>query len=160
MPTDINDRLSISLFWLHCLLVSSLTNLILNHPYHTHCDFTHQSRNFLIYFFIARICPSGFAILSINLKLLFPRPRFLFASISLIYYSKYCKFAVHSCSARWHAAADDWWTYDLLPNQFLLRTCTTNDGLAYLTLRLLMSYIYGGRILDVSRSHTTTQHSR
>jgi len=29
-----------------------------------------------------------------------------------------------------------------------------------LTLRLLMSYIYGGPILDVSRSHTTTQHSR
>jgi len=31
-----------------------------------------------------------------------------------------------------------------------------------LTLRLLMSYIYiyGTPILDVSRSHTTTQHSR
>ena len=29
-----------------------------------------------------------------------------------------------------------------------------------LTLRLLMSYIYGAVILDVSRSHTTTQHSR
>jgi len=29
-----------------------------------------------------------------------------------------------------------------------------------LTLRLLMSYIYGARILDVSRSQTTTQHSR
>ena len=28
------------------------------------------------------------------------------------------------------------------------------------TLRLLMSYIYGAPILDVSRSHTTTQHSR
>jgi len=36
--------------------------------------------------------------------------------------------------------------------------------LRYLTLRLLMSYIYihicGAPILDVSRSHTTTQHSR
>jgi len=31
---------------------------------------------------------------------------------------------------------------------------------SYLTLRLLMSYIYGAPILDVSRSHTTTQHSR
>jgi len=31
---------------------------------------------------------------------------------------------------------------------------------AYLTLRLLMSYTYGPPILDVSRSHTTTQHSR
>ena len=32
----------------------------------------------------------------------------------------------------------------------------------YLTLKLLMSYIYiyGAPILDVSRSHTTTQHSR
>jgi len=29
-----------------------------------------------------------------------------------------------------------------------------------LILRLLMSYIYGAPILDVSRSHTTTQHSR
>ena len=28
----------------------------------------------------------------------------------------------------------------------------------YLTLRRLMSYIYGAPILDVSRSHTTTQH--
>ena len=32
--------------------------------------------------------------------------------------------------------------------------------LSLLTLRLLMSYIYGAPILDVSRSHTTTQHSR
>jgi len=29
-----------------------------------------------------------------------------------------------------------------------------------LTLWRLMSYIYGAPILDVSRSHTTTQHSR
>ena len=29
-----------------------------------------------------------------------------------------------------------------------------------LTFRRLMSYIYGATILDVSRSHTTTQHSR
>ena len=29
-----------------------------------------------------------------------------------------------------------------------------------LTLGLLMSYIYGAPILNVSRSHTTTQHSR
>jgi len=29
-----------------------------------------------------------------------------------------------------------------------------------LTLRLLMSYVYGAPILDVSRSHTTMQHSR
>ena len=29
-----------------------------------------------------------------------------------------------------------------------------------LRFRLLMSYIYGAPILDVSRSHTTTHHSR
>ena len=29
-----------------------------------------------------------------------------------------------------------------------------------LTFRLLMSYVYGAPILDVTRSHTTTQHSR
>ena len=33
-------------------------------------------------------------------------------------------------------------------------------GVKSLTFRRLMSYIYGGPILDVSRSHTTTQHSR
>ena len=35
-------------------------------------------------------------------------------------------------------------------------------GVKSFTLRLLMSYIYiyGAPILDVSRSHTTTQHSR
>ena len=32
--------------------------------------------------------------------------------------------------------------------------------LLVLTIRLLMSYIYGAPILDVSRSYTTTQHSR
>jgi len=38
------------------------------------------------------------------------------------------------------------------PNRFCKRRI--------LTLRLLMSYIYGAPILDVSRSHTTTHHSR
>jgi len=33
-------------------------------------------------------------------------------------------------------------------------------GKVHLTFRRLMSYIYGAPILDVSRSHTTTQHSR
>jgi len=33
-------------------------------------------------------------------------------------------------------------------------------GNILLTLRRLMPYIYGAPILDVSRSHTTTQHSR
>jgi len=42
--------------------------------------------------------------------------------------------------------------------------CNNNDHHHHhhhvLTLRRLMSYIYGAPILDVSRSHTTTQHSR
>ena len=40
--------------------------------------------------------------------------------------------------------------------------CSFNVSLmsSDLTLRRLMSYIYGAPILDVSRSHTMTQHSR
>ena len=34
------------------------------------------------------------------------------------------------------------------------------SSLLLLTLRRLTSYIYGAPILDVSRSHTATQHSR
>jgi len=37
---------------------------------------------------------------------------------------------------------------------------TERTASTILTLRSLMSYIYGAPILDVSRSHTTTQHSR
>jgi len=39
--------------------------------------------------------------------------------------------------------------------EYISRIAFTN-----LTLRRLMSYIYGAPILGVSRSHTTTQHSR
>jgi len=42
----------------------------------------------------------------------------------------------------------------------LLRFQQLRNGLPSLTLRRLMSYIYGAPILDVSTSHTTTQHSR
>ena len=42
----------------------------------------------------------------------------------------------------------------------LFRSCLLGTKTSILTLRLLMSYIYGVPILDVSRSHTTTQHSR
>ena len=41
----------------------------------------------------------------------------------------------------------------------VLSTARSLDG-ETLTLRWLMSYIYGAPILEVSRSHTTTQHSR
>ena len=49
---------------------------------------------------------------------------------------------------------------------FINGTCDAEPARYYipnelnLTLRRLMSYIYGAPILDVSRSHTTTQHSR
>ena len=39
-------------------------------------------------------------------------------------------------------------------------TVFTGAAAGSLKLRRLMSYIYGAPILDVSRSHTTTQHSR
>ena len=45
----------------------------------------------------------------------------------------------------------------LLPHHFLH---VSRVRVKSLTIRLLMSYIYGAPILDVSRSHTTTQHSR
>jgi len=40
------------------------------------------------------------------------------------------------------------------------RTQYVDNAGKKLTLRRLMSYVYGAPILDVSRSHTTTQHSR
>jgi len=43
---------------------------------------------------------------------------------------------------------------------FRVISSSSSGGQIVLTLRLLMSYIYGAPILDVSRSHTTTQHSR
>ena len=45
-------------------------------------------------------------------------------------------------------------------SKFTVVACCTNSIVCSLTLRLLMSYIYGAPILDVSRSHTTTQNSR
>ena len=44
----------------------------------------------------------------------------------------------------------------LIKNKILLKLTMKRK----LTLRRLMSYIYGAPILNVSRSHTTTQHSR
>jgi len=51
--------------------------------------------------------------------------------------------------------------YGHLPSRISLKSKEKYRRLKQiLTLRLLMSYIYGAPILDVSRSHTTTQHSR
>ena len=41
-----------------------------------------------------------------------------------------------------------------------IKLMTIKCSIKTLTLRRLMSYIYGAPILDVSRSHTTTQHGR
>ena len=47
---------------------------------------------------------------------------------------------------------------EALKNMEIMTLCS--QYIFSLTLRLLMSYIYGAPILDVSRSHTTTHHSR
>jgi len=44
--------------------------------------------------------------------------------------------------------------------QYQIEITNRFAALENLPLRRLMSYIYGAPILDVSRSHTTTQHSR
>ena len=51
---------------------------------------------------------------------------------------------------------------DTSPYSFAVSHPVTPDSVSQtsLTLRRLMSYIHGAPILDVSRSHTTTQHSR
>ena len=51
--------------------------------------------------------------------------------------------------------------YKFAFRQLLLRCLIFLDPcIVILTFRRLMLYIYGAPILDVSRSHTTTQHSR
>jgi hypothetical protein len=51
---------------------------------------------------------------------------------------------------------DNFGLFYLMKTVKLIYTDKNNE----LTLRLLMSHIYGAPILDVSRSHTTTQHIR
>ena len=70
-----------------------------------------------------------------------------------------------SYSVMWHMWGKRWILTNIY-NEILSRrwTCHMENLVLelwqYLTLRWLMSYIYGAPILDVSRSHTTTQHSR
>ena len=63
-----------------------------------------------------------------------------------------------------HWAILSWHCFEILESRYPFTQHNNpeeqNSELAYLTLRLLMSYIYGAHILDVSRSHTTTHHSR
>jgi len=78
-------------------------------------------------------------------------PLFFLSATTYPIYSKLPSIleAVSSSAARAHAMLR--WQG---PPYHFLKWCW------YLTLRRLMSYIYGAPILDVSRSHTTTQHSR
>jgi len=58
------------------------------------------------------------------------------------------------CAQAWvHRRVRKLWKFDVTQNDKSWQPCG-------LTLRRLMSYIYGAPILDVSRSHATTQHSR
>ena len=67
-------------------------------------------------------------------------------------------------SSLWGAVIKNTWGCTSIHCTFKIQCLTTqNDTPAlplWLTLRRLMSYTYGAPILDVSRSHTTTQHSR
>jgi len=69
--------------------------------------------------------------------------------------------------ADWHDAYINPLNPELNPICYLLALLGTHHFLHVsrirvksLAIRLLMSYIYGAPILDVSRSHTTTHHSR
>jgi len=64
---------------------------------------------------------------------------------------QYYKFWVYVYSLKYTACI-------VYPSCYVV-ICGLSDS-KYLTLRLLISYIYGAPILDVSRSHTTTQQSR
>jgi len=50
--------------------------------------------------------------------------------------------------------------YSIAPANTAPKHSVTSRRSPYLTLRSLTLYIYGAPLLDVSRSHTTTQHSR
>ena len=60
-------------------------------------------------------------------------------------------------NASYHCCDNEWTLNGTL---YYFKTSVLTSQAVYLTLRRLMSYIYGAPILDVSRSHTTTQHSR
>jgi len=67
-------------------------------------------------------------------------------------------------SVRYVLAGTMWWLdfHKSIPG-YRIHGCPMKikcDLFRLLTLRWLMSYIYRAHILDVSRSHTTTQHSR
>jgi len=90
-------------------------------------------------------------ILSYNLRLGLPNGFFPhFPRQNSVYASPLSLRA--TCPA--HLILLDWITQKILGEEYRTR------NLNILNLRRLMSYIYGAPILDVSRSHTTTHHSR
>jgi len=65
------------------------------------------------------------------------------------------------CKEKWSNCATDCRIRSLRLFWYIAADLAPLGGyMILLTFRLLMSYIYGAPILDVSRSHTTTQHSR
>ena len=73
---------------------------------------------------------------------------------NIIYYSH----TMHGDGRRISVHCAKFWSWKSKKVYYLV-DLTVNDRML-LTLRRLMSYIYAAPILDVSRSHTTTQHSR
>jgi len=74
---------------------------------------------------------------------------------------------MQGCNVYWHSKDINPLKPELNPICYLLALLGAHHFLhvsrirvKLLTFRLLMSYMYGAPILDVSRSHTTTQHSR
>ena len=75
-------------------------------------------------------------------------PNFLYCSICRVFCVVLCIVCVWTCTV-------------LLPTGgYPIAVNRIYQYITSLILRRLMSYIYGAPILDVSRSHTTTQHSR
>jgi len=84
----------------------------------------------------------------VELYLHLPRPVTAYTGASLLFNKPRSPCTLHQCSGHKFLP----YYCPLLYKQWIL--------LAQLTLRSLTLYIYGAPTLDVSRSHTTTQHSR
>ena len=116
----------------------------------------------------------------LNLRLCYQRIISLQANLAASFSADYCLFQQHNFTNNSFVISYILSLYDIVLK--LYANVTLRDGLfasstdkvvlpsqtcadiwksvSMLTLRRLMSYIYGAPILDVSRSHTTTQHSR
>jgi len=72
----------------------------------------------------------------------------------------YSRFLLHRFSCENYTVLNERMTMKHVWESMCKETSVASQTCGKLTLRWLMSYIYGAPILDVSRSHTTTQHSR